>query len=191
MAEHKRFRRDRFTEPQMPAFEWKRGECLALARQGCTMCFGLGQAVQSRAGQNEVCKCVLRAIFRACFARFRQCASKGKYLSRVSMESNPGRQRKSGWGYRNEEYMADFILVARRTLSEASWRIFKYHFLLGADWKLCCRKLKIDRGAFFHEVYRIEERLGRAFRETQPYGLFPVDEYFGVVSRPVARTSAA
>lgn len=79
---------------------------------------------------------------------------------------------------KNEEYLADFCLVSRRTLSELEYRIFKYHFLLGADWKLCCQKLKIDRGEFFHHVYRIEQKLGRAFRELEPYALFPLDEYF-------------
>ena len=57
-------------------------------------------------------------------------------------------------------------------------RVFKFHFLLGADWKLCCRRLNMDRGNFFHMVYRIEQRLGRVFRELEPYGLFPLDEYF-------------
>jgi hypothetical protein len=38
--------------------------------------------------------------------------------------------------------------------------------------------LNIDRGTFFHTVYRIEQKLGRAFRELEPYSLFPLDEYF-------------
>ena len=74
--------------------------------------------------------------------------------------------------------MADFCLVSRRVLSDAEYQIFKFHFLLGADWKLCCRRLNMDRGTFYHEVYRIQERLGRVFRELEPYALFPVDEYF-------------
>ena len=32
-------------------------------------------------------------------------------------------------------------------------------------------------------VYRIEQKLGRAFRELKPYPLFPLDEYFGLVVR--------
>jgi hypothetical protein len=55
--------------------------------------------------------------------------------------------------------------------------------LLGADWKLCSRKLGIDRGNFFHAVYRIEQKLGRVFRELEPYPLFPVDEYFNGPSK--------
>jgi hypothetical protein len=180
MAAHRRFRRDSPVkeEAPVPAFEWKRGECLALANQRCTFCFGLG-ARAGRAGRASVCNCVLRAIFRACFRRFRQCASKEKYVCQVSLEANPGRQRKSTYGRKNEEYMADFVLVARRILDDAQYGLFKFHFLLGADWKLCTRKLGLDRGEFFHEVYRVEQKLGRAFREMQPYGLFPLDEYFG------------
>jgi hypothetical protein len=37
----------------------------------------------------------------------------------------------------------------------------------------------MDRGNFFHAVYRIQQQLGRAFRETKPFALFPLDEYFG------------
>ena len=39
--------------------------------------------------------------------------------------------------------------------------------------------MKCDRGDFFHAVYRIQQRLGRVYREMEPYSLFPLDEYFG------------
>ncbi len=165
--------------------EWTRSETLALAQQSCTYCLGLGLR-PGRAGASTPCNCVFRAIFRACNARFRSCASKEKYISRVSLEANPGRQRKSVWGLKDEEYIADFCLVSRRTLSEPEYRIFKYHFLLGADWKLCCRKLNIDRGTFFHAVYRIEQKLGRTFRVLEPHALFPLDEYFSGTGRTKA-----
>jgi hypothetical protein len=79
--------------------------------------------------------------------------------------------------------MADFYLVAKRTLKEDEFRLFRFHFLLGADWKLCCRRLGIDRGTFFHAVYRIEQKLGREYREIRPYSLYPPDEYFGGTMR--------
>ncbi|MGA2773687.1 MAG: hypothetical protein ABSG26_23035 [Bryobacteraceae bacterium] len=41
----------------------------------------------------------------------------------------------------------------------------------------------MDRGDFFHAVYRIEQRLGRIFAELQPYPLFPLNEYFGGMIR--------
>ncbi|MFL6415572.1 MAG: hypothetical protein ACJ74Y_07875 [Bryobacteraceae bacterium] len=83
--------------------------------------------------------------------------------------------------------MADFCLVSKRTLEEHQYKIFTNHFLLGADWKLCCRKLGMDRGAFFHEVYRIEQKLGRTFRELEPFALFPLDEYFNSTIRRDAK----
>jgi hypothetical protein len=106
----------------------------------------------------------------------------------VSLESNPGRQRKSVWGLKNEEFIADFCLVSRRNLDEYQYSLFKYHFLLGADWKLCCRKVGIDRGTFFHEIYRIEQKLGRTFRELEPHALFPIDEYFNSTARSTVAT---
>lgn len=158
---------------------WTRSETLVLAQQSCTQCYGLGLR-PGRGGVDTPCNCVFRAIFRACYARFKQCADKEAYISRVSLEANPGRQRKGVYSRKSEEYMADFVLVSRRVLGEDTdaYRLFKFHFLLGADWKLCCRKLDIDRGEFFHEVYRIQQKLGRAFRELEPHALFPLDEYF-------------
>jgi hypothetical protein len=94
-----------------------------------------------------------------------------------------GRKRSSSWGRKNEEYIADFCLVARRTLDEFEHKLFRYHFLLGADWKLCSLRLGLDKGSFFHAIYRMEQKLGRTFRELEPYPLFPVDEYFNGPSR--------
>jgi len=164
--------------------EWSRSDTLALARQSCAHCHGLGLRINSR-GQSGPCNCVLRAIFRACYARFRYCVTKEKHMSRTSPELIPGREGKLVWGRKDEEYVADFCLVSRRHLTDFEYKIFKYHFLLGADWKLCTRKLGIDRGNFFHAVYRIEQKLGRVFRELEPYGLFPIDEYFHGQRKPI------
>ncbi len=100
-------------------------------------------------------------------------------MSQARLAIIGGKDRRQVWGRRDEEYIADFSLVAKRVLSEDEYRIFRFHFLLGADWRLCCRQLKMDRGTFFHEVYRIQRKLGRVFRELEPYALYPLDEYFG------------
>jgi len=125
------------------------------------------------------CNCVLRAIFRACYARFRHCVTKEKYMSKVTLTFCAGKDRRLTWVRKDEDYVADFCLVSRRTLDEFEYKVFRFHFLLGADWKLCCRQMKIDRGTFFHAVYRIQQKLGRVFRDLEPYSLFPLDEYFG------------
>jgi hypothetical protein len=89
-----------------------------------------------------------------------------------------GSSPKNAWSRKDEEYLADFTILARRTLSESEHQLFKFHYLLGADWKLCARRLKLDRGTFFHTIYRIQTKLGRVFAETQPYALYPLNDYF-------------
>jgi hypothetical protein len=85
--------------------------------------------------------------------------------------------------------VADFLLVVRRSLSEQDHRLFRFHYLLGADWRLCCRKLGMEKGSFFHAVYRIQSQLGRVFRELEPYSLYPLSDYFtpGLRSRTSAK----
>ena len=134
-------------------------------------------------GKQKPCGCVFRSIFRICYQRFLDCVNKEKHLSQVSFELHSGPNRRGCWGRKDEEYIADFIAVGKRTLSDFEQRIFRYHFLLGADWRLCARKLGIDRGRFFHAVYRIENGMGRELREMEPYALFPVDEYFKSLPR--------
>ena len=170
--------------------EWTRSETLTLATPQCTQCHGSGLRL-ARKGALTPCNCVLRRIFRICYDRFVKCVTQERHLSRISLEPQPGRQRPNTWGRKDEEFIADFCLVSRRGLSADEYRIFRYHFLLGADWKLCTRKLGIDRGNFFHAVYRIEQKLGRLFRELQPYSLFPLDDYFHGPSRRLPAFGAA
>lgn len=77
--------------------------------------------------------------------------------------------------------MADFVLVSRKALAgdPVSLSIFKWHVLYGAAWPLCAARLSITRGEFFHHLYRMQQTLGRVYRELAPYALFPLDEYFG------------
>ncbi len=161
---------------------WTRSKTLALAAHKCTVCRGLGLTL-GRGGALNACDCVTRGIFRVCYNRFRTCVEKEKYLSKVTLEVHAGPNRRTTWGRKDEEYVADFIKVAQRTLDENEYRIFRFRFLLGADWSMCCRRLGVDRGAFFHDVYRIQKKLGQALAELEPYALFPVDEYFNSTPR--------
>lgn len=164
----------------MKNFEWGHSDVLALAKEGCTQCQGSGLRNNARQGQKSPCNCVFRAIFRACYRKFRYTVQQEKHISRVRLEQVAnGKEHRQTWGMKDEEYMADFLLVTRRSLDETEYKLFNYHYLLGADWKLCCRRLGMERGDFFHEVYRIQRKLGRIYRELQPYCLFPLDEYFG------------
>ncbi|MDE3168157.1 MAG: hypothetical protein KGN36_20310 [Acidobacteriota bacterium] len=96
------------------------------------------------------------------------------------------RGRGAAYSRKREEYMADFCLISRRVLDPADHQLFRFHFLLGADWRLCARRLHVERAVLFRSLARIERKLGKAFAETEPYGLFPIDEYFGGVVRDEA-----
>jgi len=169
--------------------DWSRSDTLALAMHNCSQCHGSGLRL-ARKGNLSPCNCVLRNIFRICYDRFLRCATQEKHLSKISLEPGQGRQRPGTWGRKDEEYIADFCGIARRTLDEREHRLFRFYFLLGADWQLCSRRLGMDRSTFFHSIYRIEQKLGRVFRELEPYSLFPLDEYFNGPSRrePKVRT---
>lgn len=171
---------------------WQRNELAYLAGPTCTTCQGTG-VHKERDDDLTPCKCALRAMFRACYARFRTCVESGKLRSRVSFERNSGgRSFRGSWGRKEEEYLADFELVSRRELDPWHYKIFRYHFLLGAEAKLVCRRLGIERGRFFHAVYRIEARLGEAFARIEPYGLYPPRDYFqSRRGEPVAPISRA
>jgi hypothetical protein len=156
-----------------------RSSFIALALGSCTKCDGSG------VDQGKSCACVNRGVFRAVLRKFRECATYGHNLRPRSIEAISGPQGKTPQGCKNSEYLADVHLTGKRTLSTDDWRIFSAHHLLGADWKLCCQRLGMSRGNFFHACYRIEETLGRVFRELKPYALFPIDEYFQAVTRTV------
>jgi hypothetical protein len=99
-------------------------------------------------------------------------------MTKVTLVPCHGKEQKRTYARLDEDYVADFCKVSRRSLSDFDYNIFRYHFLLGADWRLCCRQMGIDRGTYFHSLYRLQHRLGRVFRELQPYSLYPINEYF-------------
>lgn len=162
--------------------QWTRSDTLALAYNRCTTCSGTGLR-RSRKGGVTACKCVLRAIFRICFTRFQDCAERGVHISTPTLDRGGSRGRRYVWGRKEEEYMADFCILSRRALTSFEYDVFRFHFLLGGDWRICCRRLNIDRGNFYHAVYRVEQKLGYVFRSVEPYALYPVDEYFGGATR--------
>lgn len=166
---------------------WTESDCMALALVTCNCCFGSGCYSAGTTGRLKVCNCVLRAVFRACYAKWQEVGD-GQLAARIGSSANhPQARRALGrrawfWARPREEFRADFELIARRTLDTAHYAVFRLHFLEGLDWKACCRRLRIDRGNFFHSIYRVEERLGRAYREAAPYALFPVYDYFSVAA---------
>lgn len=162
--------------------QWNRSNTIGLASNNCCYCEGVGLRLVYK-NHTVPCGCVFRSIFRICLNRFRECVATEGISGTVSWEYCSGASGCRSYSRKREEFMADFCLISRRALEPAEHQLFRFYFLLGADWKMCSRRLNLDRGSLFHAIYRIERKLGRAFAETEPYGLFPLDEYFGGVSR--------
>ncbi len=172
--------------------QWTRTELGYLAYFRCTTCGGTG--VRREIREDPVpCRCALRAMFRACYERFRVCHSRGKHKTPAAFDrAAAGKTNRGMWGRKEEEFIADFEVVSRRALDPWHYRLFRWYFLLGADWRMCSTRLGVDRGKVYHAVYRIEERLGYTFAALEPYPLYPPREYFSLHAlEPVEASSAA
>ena len=158
--------------------EWDILDLGELGQRSCGVCEGIGGWLTKDGGVRP-CICSLRTVFRGCYDRYRQCVRRERRITQVSYKETPiGKSHRGTWSRKEEEYIADFERVSRRNLDDWHYRLFRYHYVLGADWKLCSRKLGIKKGYFFHGVYRIEQRLGRVFFELEPYSLYPPHDYF-------------
>src|ERR1700759_1167675 len=112
--------------------QWNRSNAIGLALAACSRCGGQGMR-ESRGGAERPCSCVFRAIFRACYNRFREYSSRGAEAGTVSLEFTHGPIGHRIYSRKREEFVADFSLAARRALTEYEYALFRYTFLLGAD----------------------------------------------------------
>lgn len=164
---------------QVKSTIWTHEMVFGLAEVRCAYCHGVGL---NRLGRP--CPCVLRAIFRTCankYLRVRDEAGRYSQITYGLVALNLGAARRANgriYSFKAVEFVSDFDIIARRTLSERQRRILYDHIL--GDWRAreLAPRLGLDRGNFFHEVYRIMANLGRAFAETKPYPLYPVGQYF-------------
>lgn len=157
--------------------DWTR-RYITLALESCAKCKGTGARIGHRA---RLCGCVTRAIFAALHRKYRGIATRMEAVSScVPTVVIGGEGAHFVWGMKNEEFSADFYLLAKRVLDARSFQIFRLHIIDGRDWRYCCERLGMDRGTFFHAVHRIRETVGLAAVELKPYPLYPIDEYLGV-----------
>jgi hypothetical protein len=137
---------------------------IGLANAACKSCGGYGRRTSgTKHSRGGICNCVLRAIFRTVFRRWQ----------RAGCQSKPS--------FRAILLRCDFELAAARSLKASDLSIFKLHFVAGGDWRSCCKALHLDRGDFFHAVYRVEETTGRALLAR---GIFPLFTYFNWGHQP-------
>jgi hypothetical protein len=107
-----------------------------------------------------------------------------------------GYEASTTYGFPAAEYAADFVLAGRRALKKQPLEaaVFRFHFEQALDWRHALPAINkalalpkpLDRGSFFHAVYRVEEAVGRELATVHPYPLFPACDYFsGLASVPV------
>jgi hypothetical protein len=156
---------------------WTHELVVGLAHVRCELCRGLGQ-VSLFYSKVRPCRCVYRAIFRAGVNRYLACGMSSRM---------PRMERGMHYGRRGEEFRADMLLLARRSLREQELWLFEAHYLAGWPWRPCSQALGLSRQAFFREIYILAERMGRLMAELQPYPLWPISEYFarGLLSTSV------
>jgi hypothetical protein len=125
---------------------------------------------------------VLREVFRICLEQYRYSCENILGLNR-SCVTEIGRNGRILTGLPHAEYVADFELAVRRALNPRQRSLFDLHFAYRLPFGACLERMGMDRGAFFHETYRVMEAVGVECLK----GLYPVDEYFGarqVVAMP-------
>ena len=152
-----------------------RATALSLVKKGCTKCFG-GVVLTYNGSKKHICGCVYRAVTRKVLKRYHDIADNPYSFNKCQFERSINGHFVAG--YKNLEFSADVCLIAKRSLDAKDYFIFRSHMLDGNLWYNVAGKVGIDRGNFFHSVYRIEEVLGKIFLELKPYPLYPLGRYF-------------
>ena len=151
------------------------GELLMAAFQRCTKCYGLGYTLYPGP---KVCNCALRGIFKVCYQRYNLLRFKQESALTHLCYRKTSVRTGFVWCRQDEEYIADFYLLTRRSLSLRDLELWKLYFEQGRPWGVCAAVLRTNRGNFYHGVYKIEQTLGRLLWELEPYPLFPLYGYF-------------
>jgi hypothetical protein len=161
---------------------------LALSKPSCRRCRGEG-AFRTRRGY-RTCACVLRRVFRACLTSYHHCEASMGSAGAVHYERVGHAQGRCAIvaSFKRAEYAADFTLLARRVLADrpVELAVFEAYHLDDLEWlvavprinRLLRLALPLNRGSFFHAVYRAEGLLGAAIVDSRPYSLFPPRDYF-------------
>ena len=120
----------------------------------CPDCNGWGETVRG-----TICRFVNQEIFRRCLEYWQRCA----VSSLVDL--------------RRLEWRADFELLARRHLNHTHHRLFRWHYLLGADARLCAGRLGMSSVEFSLAAARVGDILGHLCANERPYAVYPIGSY--------------
>ena len=159
-----------------------------LGHAGCQLCRGTGLQLGTTATGWHLCHCVERAIFRICLNEWRrlrdqngvriQCTDFERFTTSKTRQHTGANNYKT-FGNPQAEFVADFELLAARTLTLVEFAVFDHHHLQEKPWK----SFKgLSRGNYFHAIYRVEQKLGVTFSTTKPFAPFPFDLYYQRIS---------
>ena len=142
------------------------------------------------------CRCALRKVFLDCLRKHQQFSVLRDPGAGVYLFASPRTDRYTlYWWRKKESYLADFCLIAKRELHRRTlmighphkgnpaydasneWPLFRQYCLGDVDRESCQEALGVSRGNFNHTLYRVQENVGRALYETQPYSLRPPANY--------------
>ena len=138
----------------------------------------------------RICGCVLRRVFRACLSSYRHCQASMGSPGAVQLERVGHAQGRCSIiaSFKRSEYAADFVMLANRVLADRPLEraVFEAYHVDDLEWQVAAPRVNreihpprpLDRGRFFHAVYRVEMLLGKAIVDTRPYSLFPPNGYF-------------
>ena len=130
---------------------------------------------------NPICHCVYVTIFFICYRRFRRAAAADAYQRKITFDfvSGGNQAKHITWSRLNEDYIADFTSLARRTLPAHLSLIFRLRFLLNAAPELIQTRATISRRTYYSHLNEIQRTMGHAILNQSPYSLFPPSTYFG------------
>lgn len=160
------------------------GEIRALAKARCETCMGLGQRLNLKTGQPQgPCRCAIFRLFRICHNKYRDCGRNMEHYSAVSFTRTGGGPGGRNFGRKNEEYRADFFLIASRTLRRgtAEHRFFKIRYIEDNGRAETQRALHLTRAEYDRLDDRVVYAAGKAFMTNEPSTIYPFDSYFSTI----------
>lgn len=124
----------------------------------------------------DICNCVHRLIFRSVWRRYTDIVTGGRGKS-VEVYCHETR----GCSRPTEEFLADVLIVARRALKNQPQLLdcFNLVFVSGHPLQNVLRKLGCSERRLRDYLDTVRSVVGKAFVETQPYALYPLEIYFG------------
>ena len=140
------------------------------------MCGGTGvRKVVLKITTNDICPCVWRAVFRVALSHY----SRIQYGVQMCTVRRVRRGRQGSWDLPELDYCADFECACVRAASQnrIDEAVVRLYHLSGLPWRQCAERLGIDRGAFFHRAYAMEEKIGRLVALMRPHSLIPFSAY--------------